>query len=131
MNIKNKLITLVFLTFLASCPGLKAQAIPQEVVTSFSQGNASNLAGYFNSSIELIILEEENVYSKAQAQQILKSFFQNNPPGNFTIIHNGGKDSSRYAIGTLSTSSKTYRVTIFLSKDSLIHQLRIEYNNDV
>ena len=35
-------------------------------------GNATELAKHFNTSIELVILEEEDVYSKTQAEQIIR-----------------------------------------------------------
>jgi hypothetical protein len=93
-------------------------------------GNAAELAKHFNSSVELVILENEDVYSKQQAEQILKSFFEKNKVKSFTLLHQGGKEGAQYAIGNLeTTSSKVYRV-YFLVKESggqpLIHQMRIE-----
>jgi len=56
-------------------------------------------------------------------------FFKANKPKQFSIIHQGGKDGARYAIGSLVTNNGTFRV-YFLVKNKLnspyIHQLRIE-----
>lgn len=106
-----------------------AQNLPDKITSSFSSGNTTELSKFFDNSIELIILNEENVYSKSQAEQILKNFFKKNPPINFVIIHEGGKEVSRYAIGKLNSSTGTFRVTIYMSKNSFIHQLRIESDN--
>jgi hypothetical protein len=77
----------------------------------------------------MVVLENDNVYSKAQAQQIVSKFFSSNPPENFTIIHQGGKEGAQYVIGNLITSKGTFRVYFLLKKSSgkdYIHQLRIE-----
>jgi hypothetical protein len=45
------------------------------------------------------------------------------------VIHQGGKEDARYAIGSLETDKETFRVYFLLkNKDNkpLIHQLRIE-----
>ena len=103
--------------------------IPDEVVTSFRTGNANTLSGYFNQNIEMVVLEHDDVYSKAQAQQIVSNFFSQNKAQEFSIIHQGGKEGARYAIGNLKTNNGTFRV-YFLLKDegnkAYIHQLRIE-----
>jgi hypothetical protein len=69
------------------------------------------------------------VYSKSQAQQIVAEFFKSNKPKQFSIIHQGGKDGARYAIGSLITNTGTFRVYFLLknkNNNSYIHQLRIE-----
>ncbi|MDD4191078.1 MAG: DUF4783 domain-containing protein [Mangrovibacterium sp.] len=120
------LVTGVLVLFAAA--QLAAQ-IPDEVVTGFKTGNAATLSAYFNQSIEMVVLEHDDVFSKAQAQQIVSDFFSRNKAQEFSIIHQGGKEGARYAIGNLVTNNGTFRV-YFLLKDagdkSFIHQLRIE-----
>ena len=103
--------------------------VPDEVVLSLKTGNASKLSEYFNQNIEMVVLERDDVYSKAQAQQIVATFFNQYKAKGFTIIHQGGKEGARYAIGSLITNKGTFRV-YFLVKDAgdkaYIHQLRIE-----
>ena len=106
--------------------------IPEEIVTAFNSGNATLLAKYFSQTIELTLLDKEEVYSKTQAEIIMRDFFNSNPPKQFQIMHEGGKETSKYAIGTLTAESNKYRITFLLkSLDSkvYIHQLRIEYEN--
>lgn len=103
--------------------------IPDEIVGSIQSGNAAGLAEYFNENVELVVLSHDDVYSKPQAQQIVAEFFKANKPKQFSIIHQGGKDGARYAIGSLTTNTGTFRVYFLLkNKDSnsYIHQLRIE-----
>ncbi|MDR2009149.1 MAG: DUF4783 domain-containing protein [Bacteroidales bacterium] len=104
--------------------------IPPKIFDAMKVGNATELAKYFNSSVELVILDKEDIYSKQQAEQILKNHFDKNKVKNFTLLHQGGKEGAKYAICNMETTSgKTYRV-YFLIKESggnpLIHQMRIE-----
>jgi hypothetical protein len=103
--------------------------IPDGIVLSFKAGNAEELAKFFHDNVELIIFEEEDVYSRSQAEQIIRKFFAGHKPTSFKIIFEGGKENSRYAIGSLQSEGMTYRVYILLKKQEgspLIHQLRIE-----
>ena len=101
--------------------------LPADIVLSFEAGNAAELAKHFHTNVELIILEEEDVYSRSQAEQIIRKFFSEHKPSAFKVIFEGEK--SRYAICSLETSKARYRVYILMKKQDnkpLIHQLRIE-----
>ncbi len=96
---------------------------------AIQSGDAFALKKYMNETVELVVLGEENVYSKTQAEQILKQFFSRNKPVKFEVLHNGGSDNSQYFIGSLKTERKTYRVYYLLKKkdgNDLLYQLRIE-----
>ncbi|MGD9928687.1 MAG: DUF4783 domain-containing protein [Mangrovibacterium sp.] len=121
--------TLIFtLAFVFAGLQLFAQ-IPDEVVLSLKTGNASTLSSYFNQNIEMVVLDQDDVYSKAQAQQIVTNFFSQHKAQGFSIIHQGGKEGAKYAIGNLTTNQGTFRVYFLLKNDggkAYIHQLRIE-----
>jgi hypothetical protein len=105
------------------------EQIPNEIISSLKSGNAKILASYFNQNVELVILNDDNVYSKAQAEQIVGGFFSQNQPEKFVIIHQGGKEGAKYVIGNLTTRQGTFRVYFLLKKTAdkeIIHQLRIE-----
>jgi hypothetical protein len=107
-----------------------SSSISEEMVTCFKTGNSSNLSKLFNASIDLAVHDVDDVYSRNQAEQILKKFFAANKPTNFTIIHRGtSKMDIQYFIGKLETSKENYRVTIHIKEISdkdYIQQLRIE-----
>ena len=107
-----------------------AQAqIPNEIISSLKNGNAKVLSGYFNQNVELVVLDNDNVYSKAQAQQIVDNFFSANTPKNFAILHELGREGSKSVIGNLLTKNGTFRVYFLLKQSNgkdYIHQLRIE-----
>ncbi|MBL7973041.1 MAG: DUF4783 domain-containing protein [Prolixibacteraceae bacterium] len=126
-NFKLKLISLLFGLFVLATSSF-AQ-IPDEIVLSIQNGNDASLAGFFNENVELVVQSHDDVYSKSQAQQIVAEFFKTNKPKQFSIIHQGGKEGARYAIGSLVTNTGTFRVYFLLknkNSNSYIHQLRIE-----
>lgn len=126
-NYKKKLIFLLFGVF--ALTGFVQAQIPDEIVISIQTGNDVSLASFFNENVELVVQTHDDVYSKSQAQQIVAEFFKANKPKQFSIIHQGGKDDARYAIGSLTTNTGIFRVYFLLkTKDnkSYIHQLRIE-----
>jgi hypothetical protein len=130
MTALNKILfTLFFISgFLFVTNEVEAQ-VPDEIIQSLKSGNSKTLSEYFNQNVELVVLENDNVYSKAQAQQIVSKFFSSNAPESFTIIHQGGKEGAQYVIGNLATSSGSFRVYFLLKKNNgkdYIHQLRIE-----
>jgi len=126
-NFKLKLISLLFGLFALST--VSFAQIPDEIVLSIQNGNDTSLAGFFNENVELVVDTHDDVYSKSQAQQIVAEFFKTNKPKQFSIIHQGGKEGARYAIGSLITNTGTFRVYFLLknkNNNSYIHQLRIE-----
>jgi hypothetical protein len=103
--------------------------IPDEIITSLKNGDSKTLSEYFNQNVELVVLENDNVYSKAQAQQIVSKFFSNNTPESFNVIHQGGKEGAKYVIGNLKTNNGSFRIYFLLKSNdekNYIHQLRIE-----
>lgn len=104
--------------------------IADELATNFRQGNTKEIAKSFASSIELIIIDQEDVYNRAQAEQILKDFFLKNPPNKASIIHKlSNNPNYRLTILALTTKTEKFRVTVTMKKSSnsfQITELRIE-----
>lgn len=126
---KKILLPFILLLFVLSVVSQIVNTIPEEILGSLKTGNAKTLANYFNQNIELTILDNDNVYSKAQAEQIVNNFFSRYVPERFNIIHQGGKEGAHYLIGNLLTKQETFRVYFLLKKTDnkdIIHQLRIE-----
>lgn len=92
------------------------QQLALETITkAISTGNVTALEPYLDKSVEIAILQQENMYSKTEAVQILKTFFGKNKPQAFNQMHTGqskGKEA-HYSIGNLTTSSGTFRVYIY------------------
>ena len=96
----------------------------------FKAGNAKEIAVNFSSSVDLIIIDEEDVYSKAQAEQILRSFFSKYQPQKSTVIHRLNTNPNyRYGALSLVTKNGSFRVSITMKKAGsafFITELRIE-----
>ena len=119
-------------TLISLLPENSLEDITKNVTNAIRKGSASELAVYFNSSIDLTVPDKEGSFSKAQAEQIVKDFFTKNTPKSFEIKHQGkSADGSNYAIGTLVTNTGNFR-TNFLIKSiankSYIQQL--QFDND-
>lgn len=111
--------------------GLFAQdVVKDQVVAALGSGNSKDLAAHFIANIDLTVKETAEVYSKAQAEQILRKFFNDNPPVGHVIEHSGvSKSGDKYFIGILRTRSGHFRTTFFLKKTDdtyQVKQLRIE-----
>ena len=94
-----------------------------------AQGNADNLSAWFDDNLEIAVISQASNASKAQAKQIVKTFFENYSPRSFTINHTAGRDNKKYALGTLKAGGESFSVTIFVSakgKSFKIQQLKIE-----
>ena len=115
------------------CGSLAAQPAGFDVFIPISkyiaQGNADNLAAWFDDNLEIAVISQGSNASKAQARQIVKSFFESHTPRSFEINHTAGRDNMKYALGTLNAGGENYSVTIFVSNEGKrfkIQQLKIE-----
>jgi hypothetical protein len=128
--------TIVFALFLTLLSASQAQtnaSFPDAVVRATKSGDSKALSAYFNDKIELIIPEKSGIFSKAQAEQVIRNFFMSYPVQDFKIIHQGVRDNSSFAIGKYVSKQGSFRFT-YLLKDTdgsaQIHQLRIEKQDE-
>ncbi|NOR73904.1 MAG: DUF4783 domain-containing protein [Draconibacterium sp.] len=130
MSTIKKISSILFLVTGLIFASLNTSAqIPDEIILSLQTGNAKVLASYFNDNVELVVIDNDNVYSKAQAKQIVSNFFNSFTPESFNVIHQGGKEGSKYVIGNLVTNNGNFRIYFLLKNNNgkdYIHQLRIE-----
>lgn len=109
--------------------------ISEDVAAAITTGNAANVARFFSGNVDMKILNKEDVYSKAQAELILKDFFAKNPIKSFSIIHKGAsRNGDQYAIGTYETTSgKKFRSYFLFKKEGTgltIQQFRFETQDE-
>jgi hypothetical protein len=122
------LVILLLVTGLTSAAYLD---IYSDISDAIRSGDARAVARYFGSTVDLTILNQEEVYSKAQAEQVLRDFFQKNTPRSFTLIHKGvSKEGAKYAIGNMvSSQGIQFRAYFFVKQSSsgeFIQELRFE-----
>lgn len=128
MRIKN---TILIFSFMLMTPVMFAQGVLDEISIALKTGNASQLARVFDNSVEITIVNSDDVYSKSQAEMILKKFFNSNPPESFQFVHQGNSaEGSHYGIGNYSSSEGTnYRTYVYVKQKGekyLIQEIRFE-----
>jgi hypothetical protein len=119
------LITLLFLLPLA----VKADDI-EKIADLIKQGNAHDLAKMFSSNVDMNILDETNVYSKAQSEMILDKFFKENKPHTVKLLHRVSSNPNyNFGVVILGTEKGKFRISYTLreiNKVMVVIELRIE-----
>ena len=85
---------------------------------AIAAGDANALAQYFDDVVEIAVLDEEDMYDKAEAKKVVADFFAKHKPTSFKMAHEGvsKNEDSKYTIGNLSTADgNTYRVYVYFS----------------
>lgn len=122
----------IFIVFL-SLTFCSAQLSPDltPIISALQEGNAVALGKFFDESVEIGIMDKEEIYNKGQAIQVVKNFFSTNKPTSFKMVHHGSANNkgSDYTIGELKAGAKNYRVYMFMKQAAdapLIQELRFE-----
>lgn len=128
-----KICSILLLVLLASAPAMAQQnnnPMPQ-IGQAIGGGNASGVARYFGSFVDMNIAGTQSTYSQNQGEMVLRSFFEKNKAERFdaqrSTIENGGK--SGFTIGTLKTNTGSFKVYYRVrEKDNnlQLQELRIE-----
>ncbi len=114
------------LTFLSS---FSLMSGIDDIIAALKTGNSSQIAAYFDNTVEITLPEKSNSYSKSQAEVVLRDFFNNNPVRSFEILHKGENAGSQYCIGTLNTKNASYRTTVFMKQKAgkqTLQEIRFE-----
>jgi len=100
-----------------------------KIAIAIEKGDAAALASHFDKNVELTLPDNEGIFSKTQAQQLMKNFFIKYEPDSFKLMHKGGSEkTAMYAIGVLMTGKGKFRLYIFVKKVNgkyLIQQLKV------
>lgn len=105
--------------------------IGSDIAAAIRGGKAQEVAKWFNSNVDLTVLGKEEMYSKAQAEQVLRDFFSKYPPLSFELSHKANNPAStQYGIGSYKTTNnakfKVYFVIKKIGNQQFIQQLSIE-----
>jgi hypothetical protein len=104
---------------------------PAESITAaIKAGNSAELAKYFGPTLEIILPGSEGVFSKAQAEIIMKDFFSKSAPVSFVVNQKGNSaGGAQFIIGTYKSKTESLNVYILLkpvSNQLMIQQLHFE-----
>ena len=101
-----------------------------DIISAMKSGDASQLSNFFDAKVEISLNDEDEMYSKTEAADVMKRFFSNAKPSAFTKEHEGTSPSgANYCIGILKTTKGTFRVFIHakaVSGKKIIQQIQIE-----
>lgn len=93
-------------------------------------GNAHELSKFFAPNVEITIMDQEDVYSKVQAELILDKFFSQNKPRSVKMLHKVNSNPNyRFGVLILISDKGTYRIAYTLKeadKNLMLIELRIE-----
>lgn len=127
--IKKSLFLLIVYSVFIPFTVFQDSKIQDEIKKYFETGNAKALSGYFNQNVEMAIPGNKNIYSKAQAQQILSKFFSENKPESFNILTSTPESDAQNIISLFQTKNSLFRVYILFKRTDgkdYIHLLKIE-----
>ncbi|HUH33605.1 MAG TPA: DUF4783 domain-containing protein [Daejeonella sp.] len=108
--------------------------IVDDLTSYLKSSNTREISKHFASTVELIILNEEDVYSKVQAEIILKDFLYKHKPVDARVVHRlDSNPNYRFTVIELDTENGNFRTSISL-KDTggkfLITEMRIEFDKE-
>jgi hypothetical protein len=96
----------------------QAQSDTDMVVRALKTGNSEMITTYLDDFVDLKLLEKDEVknMSKNQAAMALKSFFTEQNIKGFEKVSEGGKGTLIYILGKLTTSGKSFNITVQLKQ---------------
>jgi hypothetical protein len=130
MKANRSITTVIFFIILGSFVSIKAQNndIISLVSETIKAGSAKELSKYLNQTVDVMIEEKLENFSKAQAEFVLRDFFKAHPASEFNIIHQGSsKGGQPFAIGLYKSGKETYRVFMKIKNvgnQPLVHEIR-------
>lgn len=101
-----------------------------DISTCLRNANTKELSKYFSSTVSMALINDEGVYSKVQAEIILREFFNRNQPTDISIIQRlDSNPNFRFIVIQMATSRRNYRISYKLVSESnsfKINELRID-----
>src|SRR5690606_19666592 len=83
-----------------------------DIASCVRGGNTKELSKYFSSTVSMTLLNDEGIYSRVQAEIILRDFFSKNTPMGVKISHRlDSNPNFRYVVLNLETAKDTFRVS--------------------
>ena len=128
------LLIIISYFFTISTAEMQQKDVINTISGYFKTSDSHDLSGYFSPLIEMNILSEENEYSKAQAELILRDFFSKHKPASVKILHRINSSSNfRFGVLSFQTDKDKFRVSISMTNEGekfLIKTIRIEYDKE-
>lgn len=122
-----KILVLILFGFFAANATYSQNSV---ITNALNTGNIASISAYIDVHVSITILDNENTYTKQQAEIILKDFFTKHPSKSYATVHEGtSPEGSKFTVGNLVTSTGNFR-TFFLIKQKgnsfIIQEIRFE-----
>ncbi len=99
------------------------------ISNAFKVGNATTLTGAMDKQVDVALKGTSQKCNESEAVTLLTSFFRNNKPSGFTVVHHADKKEVGFFVGKLPTATGEYRVNITYRTEgnkAIIQSIRIE-----
>lgn len=110
---------------------VRAQSGPMnDMVNAVRYGRVADISRFLDNVVPITINNNQSIYSRTQAEMVLKDFFSKNTPSDFIVANTGaGGNNASFAIGDLITATGKYSVYILLKqKDNSYMLQEIRFN---
>ncbi len=106
-----------------------AEQTLSQIEQGLRKGEVALLVPYLHDPLEIAISGKAKMYSRTQAEYVLRDFFKVHPPKGFTFMHRGRSENVLYAIGVYHAQSEQWDVSVFGRVEQgryRVEQLRFE-----
>src|SRR3546814_18093586 len=87
-----------------------------DIASCVRGGNTKELSKYFSSTVSMTLLNDEGIYSRVQAEIILRDFFSRNKQTGVTITHRlDWNTNSRFVVPNLRNARNHFLVSYKLT----------------
>ncbi len=113
---KHWILSICFI--IAGFANANAQTETDMVVRALKTANPDLITTYLDDYVDMKLLDKDEVknMSKNQAAMALKLFYSDNNIKGFEKVSDGGKGNLVYILGKLTTSGKSYSITVQLKQ---------------
>lgn len=124
------ILILLFNQIPSKAADFRADDLIDNIANCFRTGNSKDLSVHLSSTVSLAILDDNNTYSKNQAEILLRNFFDKYNFKGVKILHRMDTNTvSRYVVLELISSVHKFRVSLSLKNFNskfLITDIRID-----
>ena len=128
-----RIISICFSVILLTQFTVIAHELPgldDNIAAAIKAGNSKELAKYFGPTVEIKLPGSDGVFSKAQAEMIMKDFFAKSAAVSFVVNQKGNSaGGAQFIIGTYKNKNEILNVYILLkpvTNQLMIQQMHFE-----
>lgn len=121
---------LIFICILVTSGSMIGQSFIEDISKAFEQGNASAISKHFQNNLHISFDNSQSVYSKSQAEVILKDFFEAEQVKEYKVnLRSFTKNNEKlYLISTLQTHKSEFLVYLaFIYKNNKYSLTEIQF----